>query len=157
FEFVEAVEVNPAYALSTVVHEIWGHPEFNTPGGNYQLALWQKASKKIPGYTPDPGAEWRSFQYHETENYSLLRELPYCAAVSAKDAKFERLNPDPKKLVNNQIDNIEREWEPSLLAALLHGFYKRIALDPRIEKSALTAFENIIKTRYPAKAAVILK
>jgi hypothetical protein len=160
FEFVDAVKANPAYALSTVIHELFGHVEFNDPGqvATYQQALFSKAGAKIPGYTSDPTAERASYGYHESEIYSLLRELPYWTPVSAKDKGIERLNPDPKMLVAYQIDNIKDEWEPTLAVALMRGLYKRFSLDPRIEKTALTAFEGVVRGKFTAaEATQILK
>ena len=45
-DFVTAVQVNPAYALSTVVHEVFGHPEYGPYGTEYHLAIYDKAVKK---------------------------------------------------------------------------------------------------------------
>lgn len=160
FKFVDAVKVNPAYALSTVVHELSGHVEFNDPGqvAGYQQELFLKAAPKISGYKPDPTNERASYGYHESEIYSLLRELPYWTPVSAKDKVIERLNPDPKNLAGNQIDEIKSEWEPKLAVALMRGLYKRFSLDPRIEKMALTAFEGVIRSKFTdPEAKEILK
>jgi hypothetical protein len=163
FEFVEAVEVNPAYALSTVVHELFGHPEFDSSTGsaNYQLALFQKAGTKIPGYTADPTHEGASYGYHTSEIYSLLRELPYWTPASAKDAakhkKVAQSNYDPRTAVGWQIDEIKTEWEPSLAVDLMRGLYKRFSLDPRIQKMALDAFADVIRKKFTAaEAAKIL-
>jgi hypothetical protein len=160
FKFVDAVEVNPAYVLSTVVHELSGHVEFNDPGqvAGYQQALFLKAAAKIPGYQSDPTNERASYGYHESEIYSLLRELPYWTPVSDKDKAVRRLNPDPKKLAGNQIDEIKDEWEPTLAVALMRGLFKRFSLDPRIEKMALAAFAGIIKAKFTdTEAKEILK
>jgi Domain of unknown function (DUF4157) len=160
FEFVEIVQVNPAYALSTVVHEMRGHVEFDSPGATrtWQMELYQNAGAKIPGYVPNPTAEATSFGYHESEIYSYLRELPYWTPTAAKDKKFAHLNPDPRELMLTQLKEIASEWEPTLLVALLRGLYKRFVLDPRLEASALTAFKNAIKATMSASdAAQILK
>ncbi|MBD1848164.1 DUF4157 domain-containing protein [Cyanobacteria bacterium FACHB-63] len=157
FEFVEAVEVNPAYALSTVVHELFGHPEFDSRTGNYQLTLFQQAGAKIPGYTSDPAQEGASYGYHTSEIYSLLRELPYWTQTSTKDAakhkKVAGSNYDPREAVGWQIDQIKAEWEPSLAVNLMRGLYKRFSQDPRIEKIALDAFAEVIRKKFSSAEA----
>jgi hypothetical protein len=162
--FVEAVETNPAYALSTVVHELLGHTEFDSSTGsaNYQLALFQQAGAKIPGYTSDPDQEGASYGYHTSEIYSLLREMPHWTPVSAKDTKTHKkvakLNYDPRAGVEWQINDIKAEWEPSLAVDLMRGLFKRFSLDPRIQKMALDAFADVIRKKFsPAEATKILK
>lgn len=164
FEFVTAVELNPAYAMSTVVHELYGHPEFDS-ASNYQLTLFQLASKSIPGYISDPTTEETSYGYHESEIYSLMRELPYWTGVSAADkankkkqgAAVAKADYDPRDAIGWELDDITSEWEPGVLKALIHGFYKRMQMDPRIQPMALTALEDQIKTKFSADAATILK
>lgn len=164
FEFVTAVELNPAYAMSTVVHELYGHPEFDS-AKNWQLELFQEASKSIPGYISDPTTEETSYGYHESEIYSLMRELPYWTGVSAADkankkkqgAAVAKADYDPRDAIGWELDDIISEWEPGVLNALIHGFYKRQQMDPRIQPIALTALEDQIKAKFPADAAKILK
>ncbi|MGZ4295342.1 MAG: hypothetical protein ACXVRM_13995, partial [Solirubrobacteraceae bacterium] len=164
FEFVTAVELNPAYAMSTVVHELYGHPEFDS-ASNYQLTLFQLASKSIPGYISDPTTEETSYGYHESEIYSLMRELPYWTSVSAADkankkkqgAAVAKADYDPRDAIGWELDDITSEWEPGVLKAIIHGFYKRMQMDPRIQPMALTALEDQIKTKFSADAATILK
>ncbi len=154
FEFVTAVEADPAYALSTVVHEIWGHPEFDN-STNYQLELWRKATPKVPGYSASATTEENSIGYDESEIYSLLRELPYWTAVAPQHKGVD--NPDPRDLVEGRLRRMEKEWEPSVLASLLHGLFKRFSLDAHITAMALAAFAALIKKRFPKEAANILK
>jgi hypothetical protein len=164
FEFVTAVELNPAYAMSTVVHELYGHPEFDS-ASNYQLTLFQLASKSIPGYISDPTTEETSYGYHESEIYSLMRELPYWTGVSAVDqadkkkhgAAVAKADYDPRNAIGWELDDIISEWEPGVLKALVHGLYKRMEIDPRIQPMALTALADQIKTKFSADAATILK
>ena len=158
FEFVKIVNVNPAYAMSTIVHELLGHPEHDPPSNvNYSLALWQLAGPQIPGYVQDPTAEATSYNYHESEIYSLARELPYWTQVSAKHKKWEDLNYDPRSGMESQLDDILGEWEPKLAAAIVHGLYKRMEMDPRIEPMGLKGFSDTIKTKFPADHASIVK
>lgn len=156
FEFVDVTKVDPAYAMSTVVHELFGHPEFDDPT-NYHLSIFKLAGPKIPGYTSDPDAESASYGYHESEIYSLMRELPYWTQVSAKDKKWASVNYDPREGIGWQLDAIKGEWEPAIAAALVRGLYKRFALDPRIQPMALTAFYEVIKKKFPAEHASIVK
>lgn len=156
FEFVTAVEADAAYALSTIVHEVFGHPEFDQPGTpGYQLALWRKATPKVPGYATPGATEEASVGYHESEIYSLLRELPYWTAVPASVKGVD--NPDPKALVEYQIDQMIKEWDPAVLSALMHGLYRRFALDPKITAASLAALEAILKKKFPAASTEILK
>jgi hypothetical protein len=161
FEFVEAVETDPAYAMSTVVHELFGHPEFDAPGGNYHLRLFQQAAAKIPGYVSNPDAEETSYGYHESEIYSLVRERPYWTAVSAADAKKHPVvassDYDPGQGMGWQLDAIISEWEPSLAKAIIHGLYKRFEMDPRVVPVGLNAFSDQIKLKFPADHAAIVK
>lgn len=156
FEFVDVTKVDPAYAMSTVVHELFGHPEFDDPT-NYQLSIFNLAGPKIPGYTSDPDAEGASYGYHESEIYSLMRELPYWTQVSAKNKKWASVNYDPRSGIGWQLDAIKSEWEPAIAAALVRGLYRRFALDPRIQPMALTAFSELIKKKFPAEHASIVK
>lgn len=156
FEFVTAVEADPAYALSTVVHEIWGHPEFDDPvASGYHLDVWRKATPKVPAYSASASNEENSIGYDETEIYALLRELPYWTAVAPQHKDVA--NPDPRILVEGRLKRMEKEWDPSLLPALLHGIYKRFSLDSHITAMALAAFAALIQKRFPKEAASILK
>ncbi|MFL5861439.1 MAG: DUF4157 domain-containing protein [Solirubrobacteraceae bacterium] len=164
FEFVTAVELNPAYAMSTVVHELYGHPEFDS-AKNWQLKLFQEAAKSIPGYFSDPTTEETSYGYHESEIYSLMRELPYWTGVSAADkankkkdgAAVAKADYDPRDAIGWELDDIISEWEPGVLHALIHGFFKRQQMDPRIQPMALTALADQIEAKFPGDAAKILK
>jgi hypothetical protein len=159
-DFVTAVQVNPAYALSTVVHEVFGHPEYGPYGTEYHLAIYDKAVKKA-GFkkkaegTDERTTELDAYAYQETEIYSLMRELPYWTPVSAKDEKahpgLTALNFDPKDGIETRIGNIKTQWEGSKLAIpLLHGLHARLRNDPRIEKSALAAFVKGLKAHFTA-------
>ena len=88
-EFVTTVEVNPAYALSTVVHELQGHPVYDEPSGasNYAGKLYEAAAAQVPASKKIDRSGNESFNYWPTEIYSLLKELPYWTSVSAPDAK----------------------------------------------------------------------
>jgi hypothetical protein len=150
FEFVTAVESDPAYVLSTVVHELYGHQEYGEYGSEYHLALYDLAQKKIPGYKkPAAGTAARTteidaYAYKETEIYSLLRELPYFTPVAAKHAGLGIANPDPKGLVEYHLGEMKKQWAPTLL----RGLYQRLLLDPRITGMAINAFKDALKAHF---------
>jgi hypothetical protein len=172
FEFVAATEVNPAYALSTVVHELKGHPMYNVAGGpasTYAGKLYQDAAAQVPATkTVDPtGTE--TFDYWNSEIYSLLKEIPYWSSVSQADAaknlgipgntqNVAQLNYDPRDEIKTNLDSIRKNWEPSLVNGIVRGLYKRVAADPSMKKVSVTEFERLIKAIFPVTdAAVILK
>jgi len=151
FDFVTAVQVNPSYALSTVVHEVFGHPEYGTYGTEYHLSLYDKAVKKAGLKKKAEGTQARlseqdAFAYQETEIYSLMRELPFWTQVTPQDEKahpgLTALNFDPKEGIASRIGIIKDQWHASKLAIpLLHGLLARLRNDPRITKKALDAFK----------------
>jgi hypothetical protein len=153
FEFVTAVKADPAYALSTVVHEISGHPEFDVPGKvGYAMTVYDLATKSIPGYSGDRQTDLDAYDYQETEIYSLLRELPYWTPVAKKHAGMGIENPDPKRLVTWHVGLIKQQWEPKLAVAMLHGLYRRLKADPRIPPMSIAAFEASIRTHFKGAA-----
>ncbi|HEV7588181.1 MAG TPA: DUF4157 domain-containing protein [Longimicrobium sp.] len=163
FEFVVAVEADPAYALSTVVHELFGHQEYGKYGTEYHLALYDAAQKKIPGYkqpmagTPARRSEIDAYAYKETEIYALLRELPYFTPVAKKHQGVGIANPDPKDLVLGHLNDMKEQWAPGLITGIVHGLYQRLLLDPRIGGTALNAFRTAVTRVWPAEAKEMLK
>jgi uncharacterized protein DUF4157 len=162
FEFIVLVELNPAYALSTVAHELLGHPTYNKPGRSYQGTIYDKAKA---GVTNAPSGN--PFAYFPSEIYSLLRELPYWTQVSTADdkrvldvvdekAKPSDLNYDPRDAIKDWLARSRQAWAPSLFVPMVRGFYKRIQIDPAIKPMALSAFQAIIKSAYPVESAQIL-
>jgi hypothetical protein len=158
FDFVTAVQANPAYALSTVVHEVFGHPEYGVYGTEYHLKLYDKAAKKAGFKKKAEGTRARlsvqdAYAYQETEIYSLMRELPYWTPVSkadeAKTPGLTALNFDPKEGITSRIGTIKEQWHDSKLAIpLLHGLFARVRNDPRITKMALDAFKAGLKANF---------
>lgn len=153
--WVEAVQVNEAYGLSVIVHELMGHPEYGPYGGEYQLELYDKAMVGFPGYTkpaagtPARTTELDSYAYQETEIYSLLRSLPYHTKVSAKDKKAGIREVNPASIIPYRVALMKRQWAPSILPALFKGMYERYRLDPRITKAALKVFVTAVNKELP--------
>jgi hypothetical protein len=171
FEFVAATEVNPAYALSTVAHELLGHPVYDEASGasNYAGKLYQDAAAQVPAPLNIDRSGGETFNYWPSEIYSLLKELPYWTPVSAADkkknlvlpgstSKVDDLNYDPRGAIEDLLKLIQTNWEPSLVNGIVRGLYKRVTNDPSMKKASVTEFVAIIKKVFSASdAAIILK
>jgi hypothetical protein len=162
--FTRFVQANPAYALSVVVHELHGHPEYGpygTPGSEYGLTLYDQAAAMLPGYTQPTGqgrtSEIDAYAYQETEIYSLLRSLPYHTPLAAKDAALQPDYVDPEPTVVARLQIVQRQWEPRVAKALVRGMYERFRLDPRLAPAALSAFRRSVGFVFGADAKEILK
>lgn len=162
--FTRFVQANPAYALSVVVHELHGHPEYgpySTPGSEYGLELYDRAARLMPGYVQPTGAartsEIDAYGYQETEIYSLLRSLPYHTPLAAKDAALQAGYVDPEPTVVGRLQLIQSQWEARVAKALVRGMYERFRLDPRLTPAALAAFKRSVTTVFGADAKDILK
>jgi hypothetical protein len=156
--FVEAVELNPAYVMDVVVHEVFGHPEYGPYGSEYHLALYDLASTKVPGYvkpaagSPDRTTELDAYAYQETEIYAVLRSMAYRTAPAAKDVgKVPAL--DTQGLVTWHVDTMTKQWSPKLIVPVLRGLRKRLLLDPRIPMAAVKVFDNAVNATLDAKSA----
>lgn len=158
FDFVTAVKVKPAYALSTVVHEVFGHPEYGKYGTEYHLSLYDKAVKKAGFKKKAEGTRARTIELdayalQETEIYALMRELPFWTEVSPADETaspgLTELNYNPRKGITSAIGNIKTQWHDVKLAIpILHGLYARLRNDPRIAKMSLDEFKEILKAHF---------
>ena len=165
YGFVETAEADPAYVMSVVVHELFGHPEYGAYTAEYHLKLYDEAAGKMSGYTQptgeERGKEIDNFAYQGTEIYSLLRSLPYHTSISEQDKekhKGKRLvSVDPKETVRYRIGLIKNNWDPKLAPALVRGLYMRFSLDPRIKPVALDAFKDGVRTVFNKEAKEILK
>jgi hypothetical protein len=165
FEFVVICEVNPAYALSTVEHELHGHPVFDAAGPNTGGRIYAAAAAQVPG---SPAGN-ETYEYYPSEIYSLLREIPLWVATSAADAgksvatpgktsTIKDLNPDPRNLIAWHVREMKTKWAPSLLEPMLRGFWQRISADPGIAPAALTAFAAVLtRVLGPADAGRITR
>jgi hypothetical protein len=163
FEFVVLVETNPAYAMSTVAHELLGHASYDAPGSNFQRELYDRARTADPSIAE--GAE--TYHYWPSEIYSLLREYPYWTDVSAADRRRtlglpgpdrhpQDLNYDPRGAIRELLGLIQDRWAPSLVVPVARGFLQRLRADPLITQDALREFETIVGEEFlPADAARI--
>ena len=173
FEFVATTEVNPAYALSTVAHELKGHPMYNEPRGapakTYAGKLYQDAATQASATKTVDRTGSQTFDYWNSEMYSLLKEIPYWTATSQADAaknlgipgnqqNLAQINYDPRSGIRDMLAEIKKNWEPSLVNGIVRGFYKRVAADPSMKRLSVTEFEAQIRAVFPAAdATVILK
>ncbi len=156
--FVESAELNPAYVMDVVVHEIFGHPAYGPYGTEYHLKLYDTAASKVPGYTPPDttaaGKEARrqeldAYAYQETEIFAVLRSMPYRTAPAAADAAVVP-NLDTQTLVTWHVGLVKRQWSPTLVVALLRGLRQRLAIDPRIAPAALAVFDAAVLANFDA-------
>ena len=160
--FVTTAELNPAYVMDVVVHEIFGHPEYGIYGTEYHLKLYDAAAKKVPGYTqPAAGsaerrAEIDAYAYHETEIYAVLRGSAFRTAPTASDApKAPKL--DPQALVSWHVGLMKQQWPSSLIVAILRGLRQRLVIDPRISGAALAIFDTALDKNLDAASAAEVK
>jgi len=158
--FVDVMAVNPAYAMSVIVHELFGHPEYGpytAAGTEYGLTLYDQAAALMPGYTQPTGAartsETDAYAYQETEIYSLLRSLPYHTNLAPADAALQPGYVDPEPTVLARIRIITQQWEPRIAKALVRGLYQRFRIDPRLTPAALAAFERGVRANFTAAEA----
>ena len=163
--FTMAATANPAYALPTVVHELWGHNDYGAYGaGGVELGLtvYDQAAAKMPGYTQPTGdartSELDAYAYQETEIYSLMREVPYYTPNAPKDtAKLDSINYDPAPTISSRIGLMKQQFAPKVAISLAHGLYQRFKIDPRLDPKALKAFEDGVRQNFSAaEAATIL-
>jgi len=164
--FASAVTRNPAYALPTVVHELWGHNEYGEyaePGTEYGLELYDRAAARMPGYTQPTGdartSEIDAYGYQETEIYSLMREVEYYTPNAPRDRRaLDAINYDPKPAIGQRIGSMVQQWEPRVARSVVRGLLQRFRIDPRLVPAAIRAFEDGVRAHFPpADAAQILR
>ncbi|HEX3976121.1 MAG TPA: hypothetical protein VHW96_07630 [Solirubrobacteraceae bacterium] len=166
FEFVVAVEMNERYALSTVVHELYGHPGYDPAGRlSYQQSLYQKAVKLTPKGTVKDRRGDQTYGYWPSEIYSLLKEVSYFTPVSGGDAKItvnlpggqtttmDKINYDPAGMVEDWLKSMRARWNATVLPGLLRGFYKRLYMDPSQSGKAMSAFVKAVTNVFGSSAA----
>jgi hypothetical protein len=155
FSFTTAVELDPAYVVDVIVHEVYGHPEYGSYGSEYHLKLYDAAAAKIPGYVkPAAGSAARTtetdaYAYQETEMYAVLRSMQYRTAPKPADAA-KVPNLDTKTLVEWHVGLMKQQWAPTLIVAILRGFRQRLVIDPRITAAALKVFDDAVLAKFDA-------
>ena len=166
--FTQATTANPAYALPTVVHELWGHNEYgpySQPGTEQGLEIYDRAAALMPGYTrpadgtPDRRSEIDAYAYQETEMYSLMREVEfYTPNAPADRAALDSINYDPAPVISTRIGLIKSQFEPRVARSIVRGLYQRYRTDPRLVPAAIAAFTAGVRANFPApEAAQILR
>ena len=150
---IEMIELEPAYADSTVLHELRGHPEFDT-GFSLSMELYDAATSELPGYTrPADGsderyAEWTRFEYFETEIGALMREEAFWVDSrdldgngTIEDTEQNRLGA-PQVLLDSLLTNLAGQFAPELQGPFVTGLARRFQADPRITEAASAMFAD---------------
>ncbi len=146
-DFVTATEQDPAFAVSTIVHEMEGHPEFDS-GYSVSFALYDLAAQRMPGYTrpaegsEDREAEWDRYGYFESEIGALLRELPYDRPTDSQGNENPLGSSLP--LLNNLLFNMSEGLAPELEQPMMEGLKNRFEVDPRISPETLVVFIDAV-------------
>jgi hypothetical protein len=141
FTVVEAVEQNPQFAVSTVVHELFGHNEFDR-GFSVTERLFREAVARQRGVRPEEvqltADEWSRFNYFESEIASLVWEYDLSIARDAQG----RTNPlgTPEDLMVSLMRNLQSQWAPDLVVPLFTGLYRRFQADPALSDAAAEFF-----------------
>jgi hypothetical protein len=151
--FVRAAELDPAYVMHVVVHELLGHPEYPSTT-SYLRALYAAALDKLPDDVAllDRDFETHVSGYTESEIRATMRDLPYY--TKPDDEHVATLHPDLRSDPNSRmarfVGEMRRQWSPTLVVALLRGFRMRQAIDPRIAPDALQAFDDAVLRMFDA-------
>ncbi len=167
FEFVVAVEMDPKYALSTVVHELYGHPGYDRGADeNYSRALYQKSIAAIPKKTVKDRTGTQTYAYWPSEIYSLVKEFHYFTPVSAADQKTTVTLPTSTTTmgainyaptggggVKAHLNAMQRNWDATVLEGLLRGLYERFRHDPTIYGNSMNAFKTAVEEVFGADYA----
>jgi hypothetical protein len=163
--FRDMVAANPAYALPTVVHEVWGHNtyegrgNYGRAGAAYGLDLYDQAAVRMPGYTRGgAGSDARqseidNYGYQETEMYSLMREVPFFTPNAPADAALNSVNYDPGPAILDRMQMIVDGYEARVARALVRGLYRRFMADPNVRGRAMAAFRRAVRSVFPARDA----
>jgi hypothetical protein len=167
FEFVVAVEMDPKYALSTVVHELYGHPGYDRGADtNYSKALYLKSIAGLSSKTVADRTGDQTYAYWPSEIYSLVKEFHYFTAVTAADAAKQVALPGSTTSmttinyaptggggVKRHLKTMQQNWDPTVLEGLLRGLYERFRHDPTIWANSLTAYVAAVEDVFGAAYA----
>jgi hypothetical protein len=166
--FAQAATANPAYALPTVVHELWGHNEYGPyaqPGTEQGLEIYDRAAARMPGYvrpadgSADRTSEIDAYAYQETEIYSLMREIEFYTPNAPRDrAALDSINYDPAPTIATRIGLIKTQFDARVARSIVRGLYQRYRTDPRLVPAAIAAFAAGVRSNFSAaEAAQILR
>jgi hypothetical protein len=161
--FTQAATANPAYALPTVVHELWGHNEYGPyaqPDSEQGLEIYDRSAALMPGYVrPAEGSAERTseidaYAYQETEMYSLMREVEFYTPNAPRDrAALDSINYDPAPTIATRIGLIKTQFEARVARSIVRGLYQRYRMDPRLVPAAIAAFTAGVRSNFPAPEA----
>ena len=165
--FAQMVAANPAYALPTVVHEIWGHNtyegrgNYGSPGAEYGLDVYDKSAALMPGYRRPFGkarkSELDNYAYQETEMYALMREVPYYTPNAPADAAaLGSVNYDPAPVIRGRVRRIKNAFEPRVARSLLRGLFLRFLTDPTVGGPAMNAFKEGVNAAFSVADAITI-
>jgi len=172
--FAELCEANPAYAVPTIVHELYGHNEYGDSGAPETEAgqeLYEEARSRpgMPASLTAANGEG-SFGYIETEIYSLLREVDYYTPTAEADRGRPGVhtNYSPREGIESRLLAARRLYDERVATAQLRGLYRRLRADPHFQPRAqpprpgvpadpLEPFRQAVRAIYPGRAATILE
>jgi hypothetical protein len=161
------VEMDPKYALSTVVHELYGHPGYDRGAdSNYGKALYLKSIAKLPATTVADRSGDQTYAYWPSEIYSLVKEFHYFTPVTAADAaksvalpgsttSMTTINfaPTGGAGVKRHLKTMQANWDATVLEGLLRGLYERFRHDPTIWGNSLAAYMTAVEDVFGAAYA----
>ena len=151
-DFVDAATADPEYVLGSVLHEIYGHPEYGE-SDSFKWQIYDKSvSKYFPSYTKPANRheERLLFDYLGTEIYAEMREFEYTKPISPADQKKGIVgSDDPATDIDNRVKKIRDNYEPSVARSLVIGLYERFRVDPRIIPGALALYVTAVEKYFP--------
>ena len=157
--FVISVELNPAYVMDVVVHEVFGHPEYGVYGTEYHLAIYDRASAKILGYVK-PAAGVRTHDRTRRVCLSGDRDLRRSAqhVVSLPDQGRRPVGAEPRY---PGTGHMARRLDEEAMGADSHrrdpsGAPQTICDRSRISAAALIVFDKAVEANFDAKTRAVV-
>ncbi len=151
--FIEAAEADPEYVLGSVLHEIFGHPEYGDLDSSYERRIYDLATTKyFPSYSKpaNPQNERLAYGYIGTEIYAEMREFEYAKPIAPEHAKKGISGGDePAANIDELVLKLRTLYEPTVARALLTGMWERFRVDPRIVPAALALFLASAEKYFP--------
>jgi len=151
--FIEAAEADPEYVLGSVLHEIFGHPEYGDLDSSYERKIYDKATTSyFPSYAKpaDQQNERLSYGYIGTEIYAEMREFEYAKPILPAHAQKGISGGDePAANIDELVLKLRTLYEPTVARALLTGMWERFRIDPRLVPGALALFVASAEKYFP--------